>query len=255
MITVSSPSPISDLIFPQLGKYTHAHEIPVEEDILDNFQQQPFTPEIDDILGPHTDTLFSIFTEPLVENAGIPRIPAVNYAIASKNKDPTIPYAGDLTLQDQARIMNWFYHKIPQAKDHLTLWVGCPSYAHAITLVIAARNDIEFRSDSDFPAEDSAERQLETLWAWAWSVQTTEARIPVVDVDRECLGLLEEWMFESSDEAGVAGDEQWGLDAGHHQDRWVPYKDLPPAWSFYRSGVDNEEKYNVSILQSHDHLN
>ncbi|KAJ7507612.1 hypothetical protein B0H11DRAFT_1635769, partial [Mycena galericulata] len=51
------------------------------------------------------------------------------------------------------------------------------------------------------------------------------------DVDRECLSLLEERMFESSDTAGDAGDHQWGLDAGAHQGRWNPYVGLPAGWS------------------------
>ncbi|KAJ7665564.1 hypothetical protein B0H17DRAFT_951526 [Mycena rosella] len=53
--------------------------------------------------------------------------------------------------------------------------------------------------------------------------------VPIVntDVDLECLSLLEEWMFECTDKAGIAGDEQWGLDAGHHQDCWVPYEGTP----------------------------
>ncbi|KAJ7127204.1 hypothetical protein C8R44DRAFT_617728, partial [Mycena epipterygia] len=49
------------------------------------------------------------------------------------------------------------------------------------------------------------------------------------DVDHECLGLLEQWMFESSDRAGIAGEEQWGLDAGKNQGGWVPYTGLPKA--------------------------
>ena len=35
-----------------------------------------------------------------------------------------------------------------------------------------------------------------------------------VDVECECLGKLEEEMFELSETAGIAGEYQWGLDAG-----------------------------------------
>ncbi|KAF9523701.1 hypothetical protein CPB83DRAFT_748813, partial [Crepidotus variabilis] len=48
-----------------------------------------------------------------------------------------------------------------------------------------------------------------------------------VDVEKESLELLEEQMFEMSKQAGVAGNRQWGLDAGSHQDDWNPYDGLP----------------------------
>ena len=51
-----------------------------------------------------------------------------------------------------------------------------------------------------------------------------------VDVERECLDKLEEEMFERSKAAGIAGEWQWGLDAGDHQDAWDPYDGLPYHW-------------------------
>ncbi|KAF9562489.1 hypothetical protein CPC08DRAFT_609038, partial [Agrocybe pediades] len=47
------------------------------------------------------------------------------------------------------------------------------------------------------------------------------------DVDKECLEAFEEIMFENSKLAGIAGNYQWGLDAGDHQDGWNPYAGLP----------------------------
>ncbi|KAG2094254.1 uncharacterized protein F5147DRAFT_720012 [Suillus discolor] len=44
----------------------------------------------------------------------------------------------------------------------------------------------------------------------------------VADVDLECLTALEARMFEDS-EAGPAGNQQWGLDAGQHHRRWNMY--------------------------------
>ncbi|KAG1760952.1 hypothetical protein EDD22DRAFT_899027, partial [Suillus occidentalis] len=40
-----------------------------------------------------------------------------------------------------------------------------------------------------------------------------------IDVDLECLGIPEQRMFELSLAAGAAGNEQWGKDAGAHQDQ------------------------------------
>lgn len=51
-----------------------------------------------------------------------------------------------------------------------------------------------------------------------------------IDVDQECLGLLEERMFEQSFRAGIAGHRQWGLDAGDHQECWDPYEGRPNEW-------------------------
>ncbi|TFK34965.1 hypothetical protein BDQ12DRAFT_580868, partial [Crucibulum laeve] len=51
------------------------------------------------------------------------------------------------------------------------------------------------------------------------------------DVDLECLAALEEQMFENSVAAGVAGNQQWGLDAGSHMDRWNPYSGLSSQWN------------------------
>ncbi|KDR70472.1 hypothetical protein GALMADRAFT_144758 [Galerina marginata CBS 339.88] len=48
-----------------------------------------------------------------------------------------------------------------------------------------------------------------------------------VDVDKDCLYILEEEMFERSARAGVAGHCQWGLDAGDHEN-WDPYEGIPP---------------------------
>ncbi|KAJ7679983.1 hypothetical protein B0H17DRAFT_897559, partial [Mycena rosella] len=38
-------------------------------------------------------------------------------------------------------------------------------------------------------------------------------------------------LFENSCQAGRAGNEQWGLDAGPHQDDWSPYTHIPSHWN------------------------
>ena len=37
-----------------------------------------------------------------------------------------------------------------------------------------------------------------------------------IDVDTESIGTLEAEMFEHSSRTGASGNEQWGLDVGHH---------------------------------------
>ncbi|KAJ7870069.1 hypothetical protein B0H14DRAFT_2291431, partial [Mycena olivaceomarginata] len=50
-------------------------------------------------------------------------------------------------------------------------------------------------------------------------------------VEQECLGYLEERMFENSARAGMGGTGQWGLDSGVHQGHWFPYASLRSYWS------------------------
>ncbi|KAF7334732.1 hypothetical protein MSAN_02371500 [Mycena sanguinolenta] len=223
----------------RLGKWTHAHEIPAEDDILANFPNHPFTPELDNVLRPHLEILSSILVQPHERNSHIPAVAA----ILGKSKRKTVPQAGDLSLQEQAQILNWIFRNIPGASSNIVDWVGLPLNAHAITIVIATRHEQELRTHPKFPQDASQTKQLLALWDGAWQLQHLLVRVPVVDVDRECLGLFEQWMFECSDMAGDAGDEQWGLDAGHHQSRWKPYSNLPPEWSSYRSAPEDETKY------------
>ncbi|KAJ7283955.1 hypothetical protein C8J57DRAFT_749943 [Mycena rebaudengoi] len=204
----------------RLGKFKHAHEFPVEEGILAYFQTIAYTEDIGGILAPHVQILTSIFTQPHQENS---EIPAVAYAIKKKKK--FLPYAGDLPLIEQAKIMNWFYHYIPLAKGTETDWVSSPSHAHAITIVLAARHSEELKAEAT---------EEKWLWEAAWQLQCRRERVVTVDVDRECLSLLEEHMFECSTEAGPAGDHQWGLDAGAHQGQWDPYSGLPFSPLEYR---------------------
>jgi len=66
-----------------------------------------------------------------------------------------------------------------------------------------------------------------------------------VDVEHECLGRLEEEMFECSQVAGIAGDYQWGLDAGDYQDLWNPYAGLPDHWS-HADRPESDDESHVS---------
>jgi len=70
--------------------------------------------------------------------------------------------------------------------------------------------------------------------------------------------LLEEEMFERSSLAGIAGNYQWGLDAGDHQDGWLPYAGTPEHWNHDdRESEDDDEQmlyhhfsYNLPVLTS-----
>jgi hypothetical protein len=75
------------------------------------------------------------------------------------------------------------------------------------------------------------------------------------EIPRECLANLEEEMFERSKAVGIAGEYQWGLDTGDHQDSWNSYDSLPSEWVYADSerleNDDDDERVSNS-LQAED---
>ena len=92
---------------------------------------------------------------------------------------------------------------------------------------------IVFAADSKYPkaAKPTVQQKFLLKKAWSYQVQMTFKRKTAVDVDRECIYLLEQRMFEWSERAGIAGCQQWGPDAGAYQMRWNPYVGKPSEWS------------------------
>jgi hypothetical protein len=90
------------------------------------------------------------------------------------------------------------------------------------------------RNYSALDVRSSEEDGLEDveILAKAWKVLLTskESDEGHVDVDRESVVLLKEDMLEDSKRAGIAGAQQWGLDAGNHQECWGIYISLPETW-------------------------
>ena len=150
-----------------------------------------------------------------------------------------VPFVGDLDFATRAQIHNWIFENVPGANKAFHQWVGRYVVAHAVTLFLAYR----------LQSEDQPEDQQELL-SRAWRVQVCAEsmgdRHEAVDVDLECLSHFERRIFECSEEAGEAGFEQWGLDAGDHQDAWNPYQDLPADWEDGWRPEDAEEILEVS---------
>ncbi|KAG1843234.1 hypothetical protein C8R48DRAFT_837816 [Suillus tomentosus] len=133
------------------------------------------------------------------------------------------------------------------ASKQIVNWLNCATYAHACTIVIAKRKKnrlqemakhilTERRSaalDVDSKSVPTPEEEANAILQAAWlDLQLSyDPSAMDVDVDLECLGILEQRMFELSLAAGAAGNEQWGKDAGTHQDRWNPYEGLPEHWN------------------------
>ncbi|KAG1896367.1 uncharacterized protein F5891DRAFT_958746, partial [Suillus fuscotomentosus] len=203
----------------RLGRWTHAREVPQHEDVIANFRHIPYSFNIDEALAPHSQLLTNIFEQPdpaKMRNA----VPVLGYLadLSEKTgrKQTTVPYCGDLSLIDCAQIANWVYHHIPGASKQIVNWLNCATYAHACTIV-------------SLPTlEEEANAILQAAWL---DLQLSyDMSAMDVDVDLECLSILEQRMFELSLAAG-AGNEQWGKDAGTHQDRWNPYEGLPEHWN------------------------
>ena len=160
-----------------------------------------------------------------------------------------VPYAGDLTFEEQARIANWFYNNVPNAKDQPIEWMGRVPNAHAITIVLSHQKHEQLIKNSEaFPHGGTAEEKEIALWkeAWVYQCHRTDAITQTVDVDLESLSAFEERMFENSTRAGPAGNQQWGLDSGCHQGRWYPYDGLPSHWN-YGDFEESETEHQVSL--------
>lgn len=153
----------------------------------------------------------------------------------SNMKRGSITLPGDVAPEDQARIVNWLENRMQSvlskppmqctalerdlqsslsstALDPMTEAqarhaqsstiqleiIGTAVLAHAITLFISGTRRI-------LPLEKAFEVQLRQ-----------KPKFGAVDVDRECLSVLEQRLFNS-------GEEDWGTDSGAHQDDWDPY--------------------------------
>ncbi|KAJ7086352.1 hypothetical protein B0H15DRAFT_782057 [Mycena belliarum] len=241
----------------RLGQWMHANEAPNEEDMLFAFRDHPYTHEIDTVLRPHLKELEALLTDP---DGDHPDIPALEFARAQKkSKTKTtemlrqggIPYTGDLRSIDCARVANWFYNCVAGAKEATHMWLGRVPLGHAYTILIAShhRQSIldEIQGDSRYT---TMERQT-AIFHIAWGYQVGRPTFRFTDVDRECLGIFEERLFEDSHEAGRAGNQQWGLDVGPHQDGWSPYINIPTHWNHNDREDESESELQVGSDHSH----
>lgn len=165
------------------------------------------------MLEPHKQTLLEMITNE--EDLKRDNIPVLEYlGRASKGSD-SVSLPGPVPLFEQARIVNWLYHMVqsilhsrktePETSDIArhqqsvgiqVLVVGTAVLAHAITIYISRTKVLPLQQ--------------------AFELQLRGTPFKVIDVDHECLTLLERRIFDY-------GDEIWGIDAGDHQDDWDPY--------------------------------
>ncbi|KAJ6457808.1 hypothetical protein C8R47DRAFT_1203316 [Mycena vitilis] len=222
----------------KLGKWTHACETATEEDEVFEFRQAAYTDEIESALRPHIDTLQRLVDDP---DGYYPNVPAAVYARQQETADTTkgtemlrhggIPYTGNLPSIDCARIANWVYHCVSGAKNSVVKWMGRVPLAHAYLILIAYRNQADILTEIEHSAKHINMDRQAAIFDIAWRYQKRPGSFRFVDVDHECLNIFEERLFEYSLAAGRAGNQQWGLDVGPHQDNWNPYSGTPTHWN------------------------
>ncbi|KAF5323682.1 hypothetical protein D9619_012867 [Psilocybe cf. subviscida] len=206
----------------RLGFWDVAFETPTEDAILEDPTSIPYTPEVDQALGPYEDILRCLMESPSdVDSALVPAKAHLENTDTALTDVSICQNVGSLSFVERAQISNWFEARIAKGDPgQQRKWMTSIPITHALTLFIA------YRCARVEPHEQ------DDLLGIAWEMQMMESCDDNrrVDVDREAILTLEKEMFEYSAESGVAGNWQWGLNAGSHQDGWVPYLNIPEAW-------------------------
>ncbi|KAL6298191.1 hypothetical protein BKA93DRAFT_932223 [Sparassis latifolia] len=247
----------------QLGKWDHPCKDADDDDVLLQFTKYPFTSDINAVLSPHTTTLTNlIFRPPPLEDWKKMQldVPVLGYLHSCSSSEATrsgiVSFAAGLTMFDQARIANWVSVKVPEAKDRRELWLGRFPLAHAFTLVLAARRRPKIAALPAYPSNKTQQEQERWILAETWQLQSTtftDLDKSKVDVDKECLWIVEERMFKRSAAAGKAGHFQWGLDKGTHQEKWDRWERLPPHWNHGdRDGSESELEVGRKFIDTED---
>ncbi|KAG1896522.1 uncharacterized protein F5891DRAFT_1175109 [Suillus fuscotomentosus] len=164
---------------------------------------------------------------PDLNQYGAEAYPVIDYILRSKKKPDgvgaySIPFCGDISSHEYAKIARWFSENVPGASGQVETWLGGMPLVHAFTLVVAHRKASDFEKRVEARNEEWNDSMLLKM-AWADLMISYPTNSFVADVDLECLTALEARMFEDSEEAGPAGNQQWGLDAGQHHRRWNVY--------------------------------
>lgn len=154
-------------------------------------------------------------------------------------------YSGGLLDTDVAAINNWFHSSYHNAERLIREGLAAYAIAHCRTLLIAHHHHAEFLQND--PSVDYIEQYvLQKSWDRLkdWQGLTVDGRNNTegVDVNFEALSLLDRIMFDKSEKAGVAGNDQWGLDVGPHELCWGPsFRGPDVTYGKKRDGGDDIE--------------
>ncbi|KAG1770555.1 hypothetical protein EV702DRAFT_977910, partial [Suillus placidus] len=206
------------------GQWTHAHDVPVGEDIIYAFYDVPYLPEIDIILVPHKSTIQHLISLPHFED--IQHSPVGRHLQQGRKMTLTggytVKYCGDLTAVQQAHVAQWIFDNIEEAKETVVQWLGCAAFTHALSIMLAYNTRCILEADPDYPRDGTTDAQEEFILEAAWTtlLKKTGRSTDVIntDVDLECLSVFEQRLFKKLAQSGSAGNYQWSRDAGSHQD-------------------------------------
>ncbi|THV02120.1 hypothetical protein K435DRAFT_922498 [Dendrothele bispora CBS 962.96] len=216
-----------------LGKFARCHEVYEKEsaeNYLEDWKQHPFDTEIARALKPHYQSNSQQKPEGQISDSKA-KVPAAAY------------FCGGLTLDDQARILNWIYTKFPNFNPvHLEV-----AAAHARTLLVAYQYQDEFlENQSQTDQETPLDQHYVLQKAWQRLVEFTgktvdgKSKPRAADVDYEAVNILEQIMFDRTHEAGIAGNCQWGLDVAPLEDNWFPYNGPESQHNNLCDGTESE---------------
>ncbi|THU75464.1 hypothetical protein K435DRAFT_814314, partial [Dendrothele bispora CBS 962.96] len=210
----------------RLGRFKRAHqveELESNEGILSDWNARAYTTEIRKALEPHQEILQKLTVLPISEDISTLLVPALSvlrndqsyYQITNSVFDmlcktsthcPITFFDGGLTTDDCARVNNWIYHTL---------------------------DNIDF-SEGLGMADHKADASTVIKQAWIRLVEYTGL---TVDGKHR---ILEKSMFDRSVQAGSAGNMQWGLDKGPHEEEWFLYDGPEENDENLRTGHESE---------------
>ncbi|KAK7434743.1 hypothetical protein VKT23_020021 [Stygiomarasmius scandens] len=232
----------------RLGQWTRAHLVEYQQDEIRYPLYLSFSSEVSTALMPHRDILSQLtFSSP---NAIFPDVPAFSWALRQKGK--VVPFTGLISVEDQARINDWFRSNIPQASSCEHHWVAGIAIGHARTLFVASQHRAEIVSefDGDFSESDVIKAAWKRLVHFTGKDEEGVPLIDAVDVDLEALKVLEYYIFSLGVDAGEAGNKQWGLDVGMHENDWNPWDVYAPECEV---GYQRREAEDPEYGPNYDH--
>lgn len=204
--------------------------------------------EISQILDAHIDLIVKLVVDP--SKISVQEVPSLAM-MAEKNKiniNATV-YTGGLLDTEVAAINNWFHRRIPFAEKLVISGMHPYVIAHCHTLLIAHRHHEEFLQTIDSSIENTEQFVLQKAWDYLkeWTGYDVDGKEKnMLDVNSEAISILDKIMFDKSERAGIAGNDQWGLDAGPHEQCWEPSSSGPSVTqNKKREGDDDDIELQV----------
>ncbi|KAE9384762.1 hypothetical protein BT96DRAFT_1007741 [Gymnopus androsaceus JB14] len=243
----------------RLGKYLRPlQEKSNKEDAEDKLLLDPNAvkcpADLRSILDMHKQLITSLILDPSQQS--VQKVPTLAMmAVKQKLKIDATMYSGGLLDADIAAINNWFHTTFSNATKIIIQGRHAYAIAHCHTLLIAHRHQDEFMAMEHNSSTDNIEQfVLQKAWdcLQQWNGLTVDGKEKgiEVDVNFEAISLLDKIMFDRSERAGHAGNDQWGLDAGPHELCWGPTFSGPDVTE---QGQEREGDNDIELQKGADY--